>query len=274
MLFVRLVITFIFALVLLPGEVRAEQPIFDEMPRWKNGWGFQVLQEYRRESELLDGGNTVGSGLEEEIFVAHLQGVYTWEKWIRATAKIPYVISARRESLGDAGQTVAEESDGFGDATLAIPLKYYFNHDGRSGSWSFVPQALVPLGAAGSNEVYSHLWGGGLSLGYETETYDFHVGGGLGAWFFQAEKPAEVHADLSLGLNLRGLGSAGHLKWKTHVLVRSDETVTVSAGPTLYYRITDTVHSQIKWMHDFYDQPGVLDHGKGDSIRVGIGFVF
>ena len=51
MLFDRLVITFIFALVLLPGEVRAEQPIFDEMPRWKNGWGFQVLQEYRRENE-------------------------------------------------------------------------------------------------------------------------------------------------------------------------------------------------------------------------------
>ena len=57
----------------------AEQPIFDEMPRWSGGWGFQILQEYRMEREFLDGTRTIGDELPEAIHILHIQGVYTWK---------------------------------------------------------------------------------------------------------------------------------------------------------------------------------------------------
>ena len=41
---------------------RADQPIFNEMPRWDNGWGFQLIEEYRHDSDLMSGDVVVADG--------------------------------------------------------------------------------------------------------------------------------------------------------------------------------------------------------------------
>jgi hypothetical protein len=110
-------------LVCLPlSSVQAEQPIFDEMPRWSGGWGIQMLQEYRMKRELLDGVHSLGDGLEEHAHILHLQGVYTWHRSIRLTAKLPVVIHAERSRLGPDGALFTQEDSGVGDLTLALPL--------------------------------------------------------------------------------------------------------------------------------------------------------
>ena len=123
----------------------SDQPIFNDMPRWKNGWGFQFVREFREESDLMSGGDVVATGFSEEVDILHIEGVYTWEKSIRATAKLPLVLEAIRELPDGSGGKVTQHDEGVGDAAFALPLKQYFNLDGRSGSWTFAPQVRVPF---------------------------------------------------------------------------------------------------------------------------------
>ncbi|MDA7915837.1 hypothetical protein N9B94_01225 [Verrucomicrobia bacterium] len=262
-----------FLLILFSTSANADQPIFNEMPRWDEGWGFQFIEEYRTESDLLQGRQKVAPGFSEDIHILHFQGVYTWDRSIRMTFKLPYVLDAQRDML--VGGTKQRQHDsGIGDATIALPLKKYFNLDGRSGSWTLAPQLRVPLDDMDSYEVYDHKWGSGIGLSYETETYRYHFGTGATAWVFQGGEPAEIHTHLDLGLNVQAFGSSGHIKWESDVQYEADGSLTFMAGPTLYWKITDTVHTQIRWKHDFFDRQGTLDHGNGDQVMLGLGFVF
>ena len=106
------------------------------MPRGSGGWGYQFVHGYRHESDLLLGRTKKHPGFTEDVHLLHLQGVYTWDKSIRLTAKLPYVLDARREMPDGLGGKRVERDNGIGDLTLALPLKKYFNLDGRSGSLS------------------------------------------------------------------------------------------------------------------------------------------
>jgi hypothetical protein len=252
----------------------AEQPIFDEMPRWSGGWGVQVLEEYRREGALLKGDKVVDDELTEEVHLLHIQGVYTWHKSIRITAKLPIVLNAYREQVTQVGQREIQEDQGLGDLTLALPLKRYFNLDGRTGSWTLAPQIRVPLNSIDEYKIYDQAWGGGVALGYETEMYRAHGQVSVSGWLNSGQVSYGGALNLSLGLNYNIEGFSGHIKWKNSLQYLSNNTLVYVAGPTLYARITDTLHTQIQWMHDFYDHRGVLDHGEGDAFRVGVGLVF
>lgn len=256
------------------ASARAEQPIFNEMPRWDNGWGFQLIQEYRSERDLLSGDTVVGPGFTEDIHLLHLEGVYTWDKSIRLTAKLPFVLEARRELLAPGGGKLVQHDEGLGDATVALPLKRYFNLDGRSGSWTLAPQLRIPLARDDAYAVYDHEWGNGVSLGYETETYRFKFGIGVTGSVFYGDDAAELSGDVGVGYNLRAFGSNGHIKWTNHFHYEDDGAFTISSGALLYWRFTDTIHGQIDWLHDLSDRQGSLDHGNGNAVRVGIGFVF
>jgi len=264
-----------FILNLLMGScVQAAQPVFSEMPRWDNGWGFQVVEEYRTESELLSGEDTVGSGLSEDVHIMHFEGVYTWDRSIRLTMKLPYVISARRELPGTGGGKIVQHDEGIGDMTLALPLKKYFNLDGRSGSWTLAPQLRVPLSGNDDYEIYDNVWGHGVSLGYETETHRWIFGAGSTTWVYHNDEPVETEVGLKLGMNLQAFHGSGSIQWRSSLHYEGDNSMTFSAGPVLYWRFTDTVHAQFQWKHDFYDRQGTLDHGKGETFKLGVGFVF
>lgn len=265
----------LFILLLLPyvPPLFADQPIMNMMPRWNGGWGVQGQVEYKDHPELLDGRDTLDPDLGEHVSIFHLEGVYTWTKEIRMTLKVPYVLEAEREVMID-GRRVTQTDEGIGDAKLALPLKRYFNIDGASGSWSFVPQVQIPLGEEDDDyEFYRGHWGNGLGLGWERETPLTFLSTGLSAWTFYGNRPNEFRASLDLGLNFLDRGQA---LIETDFHAESDGSRILSLGPALYWRWSDIVHTRLEWKPKVYDDQGddAPDHSGGSDTKIGIGFVF
>jgi len=258
----------------LTSIVWADQPIMNMMPRWSEGYGYQFIQEYRYKQDLLLGDKVIGKGLSEEVHILNIEGVYTWERWIRITAKLPYILHAEREVFDNQGKVIKQTDEGFGDLTLALPLKKYFNLDGRSGSWTVAPQVRVPLSKVDEYSIGDGEWGAGLFMGYETETANWFIGGGASAWVFKQDEPFEAGVSLDFGKNLFGYGTSGQITWETDYKWEDDGSELLKAGLALYWKFTDTIHSRIEWKHDFYDRRRVLDHGNGDTVKLGVGFVY
>ena len=119
----RLIFVLLFFTALISW---GDQPIMNMMPRWDGGYGYQVLYEYIDRENLLEGDKVIGKGWSETIQQLHIQGVYTWDRSIRITAKLPIVLEAERINMVG-GNPVFQQDKGVGDLTLALPLKKYFN---------------------------------------------------------------------------------------------------------------------------------------------------
>ena len=184
------------------------------------------------------------------------------------------MVDARREMPNGLGGKLVERDNGIGDATLALPLKKYFNLDGRSGSWTFKPMLRVPLAGDDDYEIYDNEWGGGLGLGYEFEMSDFAFSSSAAAWSFGGDDPSEVHISVDFGYNFLASGTNGSLFWESDFHYEDDGSKTLLAGPAFYWNFNDTSHTRLEWKHDFYDRQGVLDHGNGDVFMLSIGFVY
>lgn len=252
----------------------ADEPIFNMMPRWSGGWGFQFVEEYRHERDLLLGRDVKYSGFTEDVNILHMEGVYTWDKSIRLTAKLPYVLDARREMPDGLGGKKIERDRGIGDFTLALPLKKYFNLDGRSGSWTFKPMLRMPFSGDDDYEIYDNEWGHGIGLDYETETANWHFHVGTSGWLYHENEPFESYSSIDIGYNFEAFGSNGQILWETDFHFEDNGSETLSAGPAFYWNFDDTSHFWMEWKHDFYDRQGVLDHGNGNAFKIGIGFVW
>ena len=264
------------SLVLLCAQFRAhaDDPIMNMMPRWSGGWGYQVHYEHRTEDDLILGSNTLYEGFTEEVNLLHIEGVYTWKKEIRLTAKLPIVLDAQREMPDDFGGKIIQKDSGAGDLTLALPLKKYFNLDGKSGSWTFKPMLRIPLSDKDEYDFYYKEFGTGLGAGYEFETANYYFGIGSGWWIFHGDRPAELHSSIDFGYNFETENSNGSIFWETDFHFEDDESKTLSTGPAFYFNHNDTIHSRIEWKFDAFDHQGILDHGNGDMFKVGIGWVF
>ena len=246
-----------------------DQPIMNMMPRWDGGYGFQVRTEHIHRSDLKQGSYVVARGFTEDIYQFHLEGVYTWDRSIRITAKLPYVLNARREVPSTSGQKLVQRDKGIGDLSLALPLKKYFNLESRSVSWTLAPQLRIPLGREDDGfEVWDGVWGSGLSFGYETETY---IGFLL---------PVLASGSLSSQSQRSGLTrstSAGmredmQILWESDLSWDDESKFFLSAGPALYWRWNDKTHIRIEWKHDFVSRvtSSRPDHGNGDRFSAGI----
>ena len=255
-------------------QLAADEPIMNMMPRWAGGWGYQFVEEYRHESDLLLGDRKAYPGFTEDVHLLHLQGVYTWDRSIRLTAKLPYVLDARREMPDGLGGKKAQYDNGIGDLTLALPLKKYFNLDGRSGSWTFKPLLRVPLSGDDEYEIYDNEWGNGIGLGYERESSKWYFGVSTSGWVYHGAEPFESHSSLDIGYNFEAFESNGAIFWETDFHYEDNGSETLSAGPAFYWNINDRTHLRIEWKHDFHDRQGVLNHGNGGTFKIGIGFAF
>jgi hypothetical protein len=252
----------------------ADQPIMNMMPRWDGGYGFQVLADTVHRRDLKQGNDVLASGHREDIRQLHLQGVYTWDRSIRLTFKLPYTVDARREVPAPGNTKTIERDSGLGDLTLALPLKKYFNLSQRTGNWSLTPQVRVPLGKKTPDySVAKRVWGGGLSLGYETEVYHWFFAASASGWVFEAPEPAAWSASIDLGWNAR---NDMQLLWESDFKWNDEDAFTLAAGPALYWRYSDHVHTRLEWKYDFVSDVGKnrSKYGNGDHLRLGIGFVY
>ena len=103
-------------------SAHGEQPIFDEMPRWSGGWGIQLMQEYLDRENRNSESNASAPSSKEHIHLTHLQGVYTWDKSIRVTVKVPVVVFAEKVLDGNPAQAGGIQRDqGLGDPTSPSP---------------------------------------------------------------------------------------------------------------------------------------------------------
>lgn len=259
-------------LALTTTSLLADQPIMNMMPRWDGGYGWQIISEHTRKRDLLDGDQSLGAGLYEDIHKVHLEGVYTWDKSIRMTVKIPYIVNAYRTVLDSGNNIVRQNTSGLGDMTLALPLKKYFNEDGYSGNWSITPQFRVPTGEnRGDYTLPDRSWGTGLSLGYEVESSKYFFAAGFTAWEMHSDEPFEFSAHVDLGLNFL---DQGQFLIETDYHYEDDGTHYVKAGPALYWRFNDTIHARLEWKQTLSEHRGTIDHGNTTTIKAGIGWVF
>ena len=252
----------------------ADQPIMNMMPRWDDGYGFQIRQESIIRRDLLLGNQVIGSGFSEELKITHLEAVYTFDRSVRITAKFPYIIQANREILGKDNEKVLEKFNGWGDLTLALPLKKYFNLDGRSGSWTFTPQIRVPIESSiDSYQVPDRLWGSGLHLGYETETVHWFFSLGSGIWAFERDKPVEYHASIDLGWNFR---NDAQILIESDIFWDEEGTELLSLGPALYLRWNHNIHSRFSFQEELLSKTSKFnsDHGNTKRLTIGFGCVF
>jgi hypothetical protein len=226
------------SVLLCSGPALAEQPVFGEMPRWAGGWGVQTQHEARRDGD-------------QDSQWLHVDGVYTWERWIRVTAKVPFRL---------------EGEPGLGTPTLALPLKRYFNLDGRSGSWSITPQWFVPIATRSEN---ARAESTKLSLSYETEAYRTHIGAAMGL-VHRTDGLYALHVHGGTGINLHSTTSSGHIKLKARLRLRSDGAYSVRIGPTVYWRFSDRWHGQLAYKHAVLAEGYIPRY----SLRTGVAVVY
>ena len=122
------------ALLLMSSQARAHQPVMDMAPRWAEGYGIQTRVEHFSSQTTT-----------------WVEGVYTFDRSVRATFKLPY------------------RDDAFGDLILGLPLKKYKNDGAKTSNWSVTPSVQLPTGSGHNSE-----WDLGLSLSYSAESPTFY----------------------------------------------------------------------------------------------------
>lgn len=255
------------------SSLYGDQPIMNMMPRWDEGYGYQLLYDSIHRGKLFQEDRVLDANRSEDIRLLHLQGVYTWDRSIRMTVKIPYALEAERENLDGS----IDSYDGLGDVTLALPLKRYFNLDGRSGSWTLTPQLVIPTDSydanAGAYDVFSRRFGSGLFAGYETETYKWFFALGASYWVYEKDKPEVFKANIEGGINPT---DATQLLLEIDYRHEDDGAGSFTVGPSFYYRQNLHTHWRIELKKDFRESVGRgrIDYANETKVSVGVGFVF
>jgi hypothetical protein len=191
-------------LVLLPFSASAHQPVQDMAPRWSDGWGLQVRQEYRASDKVLSGSSEAQNplGRRDRVSKTWFEGVYTFQRAVRVTAKLPWIHQTRVTSTG-----IRQTGEGFGDLILAVPLKRYWNDKGVTGAWGVTPNLRLPTGGTSDDyPVGDGSYDLGLSLTYVRETPRIYVYADLFYWLNGSGRRGmnrgnDVGLDINLGLH-------------------------------------------------------------------------
>ena len=264
-----------FAIVLSGTITCADQPVMNEVPRWAGGYGGQVFEEFRWSNDLYDGDSKAANPnrLRYEKHITHFEAVYTFESWIRVTAKLPYVRQKRQ--IMDNGVKRWQKEEGWDDLKLAVPIRKYVNKRTHSGHYGIVPQVRLPVGdddgpfpiSDGSTD-----FGWSFTAEYEDPVKILSLD--VTHWWNNGTNEGdELSIDTGIGWNFRDNAS---LKWETELShERGDNGQTwIGAGPTLFWNFNDVIMSRIEYKFSVYEDRKQLGFGRGDSLRIGIGVVF
>lgn len=227
-------------------------------------------------------------GRKLEIRTTWLEGVYTFKRELRVTAKVPWIDQSR--TVLEAGTPVRQRGRGIGDAILGLQLKRYYNKESSTGNFGLTPSVRMPTGSTDdAYPVGDGSWDVGLSASFSAEAanlfqfYDlFYWKNGDGKKGI--EQGDVLGFDLNLGIhpyhnNLtntgiflmvdlearaedRGVNGAGTTGGKR-----------ISVGPVLvWYRDNVMVRSEVKF--PVYEDVRATQVSHGTQFNLGAGFTF
>ena len=236
---------FLVAYIASPGTSAAHQPVMDMAPRWAEGFGFQIRNEYRSTDKVLRGKRRVSNpgGREQSVNTTWLEGIYTFSREVRVTLKVPFVVQKRDALVG--ASVVRREGRGLGDSVLAVPLKKYWNLKSSTVNIGLTPQLRIPTGSTGAAyAVGDGSWDFGLSASFNAENVDWYTLADA-FWWENTKGKRGIRSGDSFGLdfnlgyhtshnNTHNLGSFAMLDLE----VRHDQRGVDQAGTTGGTRVT------------------------------------
>lgn len=276
--------------VMLTKSVLAHQPVMDMAPRWKDGYGFQIRQEYHSSNELFSGSSEVDNpfGRENSTSTTWLEGIYTFRREVRLSVKIPHMDKERTVIRN--GVPVQEFGSGLGDIVIGVPLKSYTNKESATSNIAFTPSIRLPTGStSGELPVGDGSTDVGVSFSASFEKADLYQYYDLFYWKNGEgdrgiEEGDEIGFDANIGwhpyhdnLTNEGVFLMWDLSARYEERGQDTEGVTggkrVSSGPVfVYYQGGMMIRAEYKYplYEDVLDTQ--LSHGQ--EFNVGIGFVF
>jgi len=277
-------------LLLIAPVSYAHQPVMDMAPRWEEGWGVQTRHESRYSDKTLSGDDETDNplGRKRSVNKTWVEGVYTWSRAIRATAKLPYVEQSRT-SIVD-GVPTKQTGEGFGDLILAVPLKHYTNKPGGTQNIGFTPSLRLPTGSTHGD--YPAGDGGtdaGLSFSYSNEKPDLYQFYDMFYWFNDADKsgidPGNLLGfDANVGIHpYHDNATNSGVFLMVDVRARHQERgrdlggdtggTRLSLGPVLVY-YHQNIMIRAEYRIPVYENVSGSQVSFGDELSVGIGITF
>lgn len=270
----------------------AHQPVMDMAPRWNGGYGFQLRQEHFGSSELLRGSDTIDNplGLERYVDTTWFEGVYTFQRAVRATIKIPYV-QQRRTTIVNS-QSARQQNSGIGDVVLGLPLKRYENKGAMTQNWAITPSVRIPTGSSsGAMPISDGSWDVGLSASYSRESPSYYQLYDLYYWNQgSGERGMQTGdswgLDINVGLhpwhdndNNSGLFTLWDISAR-HEDAPNAQNLTlasggdrVQTGPVLmYYRNGFMARAEVRFLA--YERVDGISLSRGNEFSLAFGFVF
>ena len=262
----------------------------DMAPRWEGGWGFQVRNEYRSSSELLNGDSDVSNpeNRRRQVNTTWLEAVYTFKRELRLTAKVPWVEQSRIAVLN--GTPVEQTGSGIGDSILGLQIKHYYNRKASTGNFGLTPSIRFPTGSTSdAYPVGDGSWDVGVSASFSAEMaslyqfYDvfyWHNSGGKRG----IDRGDEVGLDVDIGIhpyhNNRynmGIFLMGDLSARYEGRGNDTASTTggerVSLGPVLVgYWNNLMLRAEVKF--PVYENVRGTQVGHGTDFNIGLGIAF
>ncbi|PCJ99180.1 MAG: hypothetical protein COA45_07005 [Zetaproteobacteria bacterium] len=279
-------------LLILPQPSFAHQPVMDMAPRWDDGFGFQLRYESYGSDDLLDGDTKISNllGLKRYVNKIWLEGLYTFDRSVRVTFKLPYVDQSRTKNINGVG--VRQSDRGLGDLIIGVPFKKYMNKSTSTSNISLTPSVRIPTGStSGDFPISDGSWDGGLSLSYSKSTPKTYQLYDLFYWYnTQGEhgmrEGNEVGLDINLGYhpyhdNLTNSGV--FIMWDVSARYHDDPnaaTLTTATGGTriqtgpLIVLYRNNVMFRAEYKIPAYEKTRGISNSRGREFNLGIGLTF
>lgn len=268
----------------------AHQPVMDMAPRWQDGYGVQVRYTTRDAEKLRDGKDHAQNllGRSKRVEQVWLEGVYTFHRALRVTAKLPYVDQYREVEAG--GTLRREHGEGWGDGIVAVPLKKYWNRGASTANLGFTPQIRVPTGSTRDDyAIGDGSWDAGFGVSFSTETPKAYMLTELFYWFEGTGKRGIERGNLAgLDVNL-GLHPVHSNKSNSGLFVMLDisarneergrDQAGVTGGATITIGPVVVLYRQnLMWRGEVhipvYEDVEEIQLEKGILYQAGIGMTF
>jgi len=270
----------------------AHQPVMDMAPRWSEGFGFQVRYENFGSDDLMDGDSEISNplGLKRYVKTLWLEGVYTFDRSIRATFKLPYIDQSRTKNI--AGVGVRQSNSGIGDLVIGLPLKHYRNKRAFTDNFSFTPSIRVPTGSSsGDFPISDGSVDLGFSFSYSSETPKYYTLVDLFYWLnTEGENGMHEGDELALDINLgyhpfhsNETNSGVFVMWDVTARYNDDPssaTLTTATGgqrlqmgPVLVF-YKDNIMFRTEYKHLIYEKTSSISNSRGSEFFIGLGITF